>query len=51
MEVSKNKANITTQFPVNPFAIKMIISPNFHFCLNTHFNITLIFWVLTSLPN
>ena len=34
MDVSKNKANITTPFPVNLFPIKMIISPNFHFYLN-----------------
>ena len=51
MDVSKTKANITTQFPAILFPIRMIISPNFHFCLNAHLNFPLIFWVLTSSPN
>ena len=48
MNVSKNNANITMPFPANFFPMKMIIHPNFHFCLNTHLIFPLIFWVLTS---
>ena len=49
MDVSENKANITTQFPANLFPIKMIISLNFG--MNELLNFHLIFWVLTSIPN
>ena len=48
MNVSKNKANITMPYPTNFFPMKMIIHPNFHFCLDTHLIFPLIFWVLTS---
>ena len=51
MDVSKSKANITAQFSGNLFPIKMIISLNFHFCMNELLNFPSIFWVLTSTPN
>ena len=51
MDVTKNKANMATPFPANLFTIQMIISPNFHFCLNAHLNFSLMFWELTSLLN
>ena len=51
MDVLENKTGIATQFPEILFPIKMVISPNFHFCLNAHLNFPLVFWVLTSSPN
>ena len=44
MDVSKNKANITTPFLANLFPIKIIISPNFYFCLNAYLNFS--FYIL-----